>query len=157
MNTKTSLLEEIVEFRMGRWTKESNTTEFSEVYNFIKNDKLTAAVIAYNAGQRRILPLNGYHERLVREDDFWAVKELKWGSDNRVANFCSYLDSMNMSGNFVMSLTDAAYWSFNERKGALGYPIIQFAPASRGQWSRSVPARLQVHGDRIGQPADERR
>jgi hypothetical protein len=127
MTTRQALIDDIIRFRLGKWSNTSAVSDFAEVHEFIKNDRLTSAIAVYDAGRRRVLPLNEYDQRLIREEDLWSLRHLKWGSDNRIANFCSYLDSMNMTGTFVMSLTDGAYWSFNQRSDTAGYPIIQFA------------------------------
>lgn len=126
MTNQTRLLEKIVDFRMGHWASSQSKADIEEVLDYIKADNTTSMVAVYNASKRSIYPINGYHERLVREEDYWALSHRLWGSDMRVANFCSYLDCENASGDFVMSWTDAAYWNFNERTSDDGFPIIQF-------------------------------
>lgn len=119
-----NLLNQIVEFRLGAWSSSTLVSQASEVFDFIKKDNKIKSICVYDASARRVMPFNGYDSRLNRDLDFWSLVKRKWGSDMRVANMCSYLDFHNKTGVFVMSMTDAAYWTFNEIN--CGYPILQF-------------------------------
>ena len=121
-----SLIDDIVAFRMGHWHEAKAIADLETVARHVAQDTKMGTVALYDAGRRVVSPLNGYGARLRRGPDLWALVERMWGSDMRVANFCSYLDSVNASGVFAMAFTDAAYWTFNEVPDTPGYPVIQF-------------------------------
>jgi hypothetical protein len=124
---KSSTLDKIVKFRLGCWNGfTDHHFDLQKVFDHVSNDHKNESICIYNSSKREILNLNGYKERIVRGLDRWELKTKKWGSDIRVSNIISYADTLNLSGSYAISMTDAPIWSFNELD-SIGYPIIQFA------------------------------
>lgn len=130
MNSQTSdeLLNNVVRFRLGRWAdaEPSDLARFEEALVFAQQDQDNTFMAAYDAGRETFFDLNGYDAHILRSGDFWAVKDQRQGSDLRIANFFSYLDSLALKGRFFANFTDAPYWGFNKLDVA-GYPIFQFS------------------------------
>lgn len=127
MSDRRKLIDSIVSFRMGHWHEHGDIADIDDVVDHVRKDRAMGTVALYDASKRHLHDLNGYGNRIVRELDYWSMVYKQWGSDMRVANFCTYLDNVNATGKFVMAFTDAAYWTFNEAPGTPGYPVIQFA------------------------------